>query len=44
MQFIDVDRPTSAQALAKTSFYKDWKAKYGDEAWVQLEKTAGKLG
>jgi len=29
--------------LGKTSFYRDWKAKYGDEAWSILEKTAGKL-
>jgi len=44
LQFIDVDRATSRQALAKTSFYTEWKAKFGDEAWAQLEKVAGKLG
>ena len=43
LQFIDVDRATFRQALAKTSFYADWKAKFGDEAWAQLEKIAGKL-
>ena len=43
MQFIDVDRGAFRQALAKTSFYADWKAKFGDEAWAQLEKAAGKL-
>ncbi len=44
LQFIDVDRATFQQALAKTSFYTEWKAKFGDEAWAQLEKVAGKLG
>lgn len=44
MQFIDVDRSAFRQALAKTSFYADWKAKFGEEAWTQLEKAAGKLG
>jgi tripartite ATP-independent transporter DctP family solute receptor len=43
LQFIDVDRTAFRQALAKTSFYSDWKAKFGDEAWAQLEKVAGKL-
>jgi tripartite ATP-independent transporter DctP family solute receptor len=43
MQFIDVDRAAFRQALAKTSFYPNWKAKFGEEAWTQLEKAAGKL-
>jgi tripartite ATP-independent transporter DctP family solute receptor len=43
LQFIDVDRAAFRQALAKTSFYADWKAKFGDEAWTQLEKISGKL-
>jgi tripartite ATP-independent transporter DctP family solute receptor len=43
MKFIDVDRAAFRQALAKTSFYADWKAKFGEEAWAQLEKAAGKL-
>jgi TRAP-type C4-dicarboxylate transport system substrate-binding protein len=43
LQFIDVDRAAFRQALAKTSFYPDWKAKFGDEAWTQLEKISGKL-
>ena len=32
LQFIDVDRSAFRQALRKTSFYADWKAKYGEEA------------
>jgi tripartite ATP-independent transporter DctP family solute receptor len=43
IQFFDVDREPFRQALAKTSFYKDWKAKYGEEAWSHLEKFSGKL-
>jgi tripartite ATP-independent transporter DctP family solute receptor len=30
--------------LAKTSFYKDAKAKFGDEAWSLLQKYAGNIG
>ncbi|MEH3146718.1 MAG: TRAP transporter substrate-binding protein [Methylobacterium frigidaeris] len=41
--FIDVDRERFREALGKTSFYKDWKAKYGDAAWDQLEAVSGKL-
>ncbi len=42
--FIDVDREAFRAALAKTSFYGDWHAKYGDEAWGLLEAASGKLG
>jgi TRAP-type C4-dicarboxylate transport system substrate-binding protein len=42
--FIDVDREAFRGALAKTSFYHDWRSKYGDEAWGLLEKSVGKLG
>jgi TRAP-type transport system periplasmic protein len=31
-------------ALGKTSFYKDAKAKFGDEAWALLQKYAGNIG
>ncbi len=30
--------------LASTSFYSDWKSKYGATAWDMLEKVSGKLG
>jgi len=43
IRFLEVDRQPFQQALARTSFYKDWKAKYGDEAWSHLEKFSGKL-
>ena len=29
--------------LTKAGFYKDWKAKYGADAWAILEKYSGKL-
>src|SRR5579862_5866763 len=31
-------------ALAKTSFYKDAKTKFGNEAWALLQKYAGNIG
>ena len=43
LQFNDVDRQPFRDTLGRTSFYKDWKAKYGDEAWSHLENTSGKL-
>jgi TRAP-type C4-dicarboxylate transport system substrate-binding protein len=41
--FIEVDRQPFREALSKTTFYKDWKAKFGEEAWSNLEKFSGKL-
>jgi tripartite ATP-independent transporter DctP family solute receptor len=43
IEFYEVDREPFRQALAKTSFYKEWKEKYGNEAWGHLEKASGKL-
>jgi hypothetical protein len=34
---------TGVEAAGKTTFYKEWKGKFGDEAWAHLEKTSGKL-
>jgi tripartite ATP-independent transporter DctP family solute receptor len=31
------------EKLRQAGFYAEWKAKYGDEAWAILEKSAGKL-
>jgi tripartite ATP-independent transporter DctP family solute receptor len=42
--FNDVDREPFRDALRRTSFYRDWKGKYGDEAWSHLEQVTGKLG
>ena len=41
--FVDVDRASFRDALGRTSFYRDWKAKYGDAAWAYLEDVSGKL-
>ena len=43
MKIIDVDRAKFRDALKPTSYYKDWKAKFGDEAWKVLEATTGEL-
>jgi tripartite ATP-independent transporter DctP family solute receptor len=44
LQFVDVDKKAFKAALAKTSFYKDWRGKFGEEAWKLLEEQAGALG
>jgi tripartite ATP-independent transporter DctP family solute receptor len=43
LQFNDVDRSSFREALGKTSYYKDWHAKYGEEAWSNLERYSGPL-
>ena len=42
--FIDVQQDDFRKALASTSFYTEWKQKYGPTAWDLLEKVSGKLG
>jgi len=34
---------TSVEAFGETTFCKEWKGKFGDEAWGHIEKTSGKL-
>jgi tripartite ATP-independent transporter DctP family solute receptor len=43
LTFNDVDKAPFRDVLAKTTFYADWKAKYGAEAWGLLEQVSGKL-
>jgi tripartite ATP-independent transporter DctP family solute receptor len=43
LQFNDVDRDAFRNVLRQTSFYKDWRAKFGDQAWSLLEATSGSL-
>ncbi|MFO1119034.1 MAG: TRAP transporter substrate-binding protein [Rhodospirillales bacterium] len=43
LTFNDVDRPVFRETLGTTTYYKDWKAKFGDEAWSTLEKYTGPL-
>lgn len=42
---VKIARPNRAafqDALRKTSYYSEWKAKFGEEAWALLEKSAGR--
>jgi tripartite ATP-independent transporter DctP family solute receptor len=43
LKFIDPDRDAFRKKLKTTSFYKDWRAKFGDEAWKLLEDVSGPL-
>jgi len=41
--FTKPDLKTFKDALQKANFYSEWKTKFGDEAWAQLEAVSGKL-
>jgi len=43
LQFIEPDKKAFKAALAKTTFYKDWRGKFGEDAWKLLEESAGSL-
>jgi tripartite ATP-independent transporter DctP family solute receptor len=43
MKFIDPDRDAFRTKLQGTSFYKDWRGKFGDEGWKLLESASGPL-
>jgi tripartite ATP-independent transporter DctP family solute receptor len=43
MVFNEVDRPPFRDALAQAGFYKEWRGKYGEEAWSLLEQYSGPL-
>ncbi|MBS0447748.1 MAG: TRAP transporter substrate-binding protein [Proteobacteria bacterium] len=43
LQVAEVDKAAFKAMLGKTSFYKDWRGKFGDEAWKLLEESAGTL-
>ena len=43
MTFNTPDVEPFRATLSKAGFYKEWKGKFGDEAWGKLEKYAGKL-
>lgn len=44
LRFNEVDRAQFVEKLAKAGYYRDWKAKFGTEAWAALEKYTGTLG
>lgn len=43
MTFNRPDPRPFRQALQQAKFYSEWKAKFGNEAWAQLEAAVGKL-
>jgi TRAP-type transport system periplasmic protein len=44
LKFLEVDKAAFRTALGKTSFYRDWHAKFGDKGWSLLEQAVGRLG
>jgi TRAP-type transport system periplasmic protein len=44
VQIIEPDQKAFKDALAKGSFYKDLRAKFGDDAWKLLQDSVGTLG
>jgi TRAP-type C4-dicarboxylate transport system substrate-binding protein len=44
LAFNTTDPEQFRSALAKTSFYKDAQAKFGDEGWTILQTYAGPIG
>jgi tripartite ATP-independent transporter DctP family solute receptor len=44
LEINDADAASFQGKLREAVFYKDWRAKIGDEAWTILESYAGKLG
>jgi TRAP-type transport system periplasmic protein len=43
MEFIKVDPAPFRTKLQSSGFYKEWRGKYGDEAWAVLEKFTGPI-
>lgn len=43
MTIRDIDKQGFKAALSKTTYYRDWKEKYGEDAWGKLEAVVGKL-
>ena len=41
--FNDVDPGPFRDTLSKSGFYREWRSKFGDEAWGLLEEAVGKL-
>ncbi|HSC62702.1 MAG TPA: TRAP transporter substrate-binding protein [Caldimonas sp.] len=44
VQFVEPDKKAFKDALAKGTFYKDLRAKFGEEAWKLLQDSVGTLG
>ena len=43
MEFVAVDQKPFRAKLEAAGFYKEWRGKYGEEAWSVLEKYTGKI-
>jgi len=43
LEFIKVDPVPFRAKLQSAGFYKEWRGKYGDEAWAVLEKFTGPI-
>ncbi len=43
MVFIPTDKDAFRAALKASSFYTDWRAKFGDQAWAALQSVSGDL-
>jgi TRAP-type transport system periplasmic protein len=43
MQFNNIERQPFRARLKAAGFYKDWRARFGDEAWQTLEAAVGEL-
>lgn len=41
--FAAADHDAFRKALADSGFYKEWKGKFGEEAWAALESVVGKM-
>lgn len=43
LEFIDVDRTAFREVLRKTNYYRNWRPKFGEDAWKALEQVRGPL-
>ena len=43
LEFIDVDRSAFREVLRKTNYYRNWRMKFGEDAWKTLEQVRGPL-
>ena len=44
MTFVTPNRQAFRDVLNASSYYSEWKGRFGDKAWATLEKYTGKLG
>ena len=43
MTFVAADKDAFRAALKASTFYADWRAKFGDQAWAALQSASGEL-